>query len=266
MAVLLCLPVAAVAQQEAKVEMELRLSSQTVSLGHTVATRLVFTNVGRENVYVRIPRGSELEFNFAVDGCRFRLFEPHADRSIDSLRFLYVPLAGGARYETQGTSLNDGSFGPFAIRLPRVGNYEIRLRWRSRANDVEGAFWPIWNDPVDAPPVSLRVEPPDSSDLARYRRALLSCNNEACDEDALAFFSLAKDPAVADKLEQLFRAEPPEGRLEVLLAGAIARQGRKADADLLKERADLGRRTSSYLWTAWNDLVERVGGREPCPK
>ena len=265
LALLLWLPSVATAQ-DSTVELELRLSSATAPLGRAVNTRFVFTNAGGETTYIRLPRGSELEFNLEVDDCRFRRFEPHGDISIESVRFLYVPLSPGARYETHGTSLNDGHFGAFTIRLPRVGEYQIKLKWRSRAEYVEGAFWPIWNDPIDALPVRLRVGPPDPTDVERWRRVILGCTNEACDEDAVEFFSLVQDRQAAERLAQLFKTEPAEGRFEVALAEAIARQGRQVDVDLLRERADLGKRASSYLWNAWNDLVTRVDGREPCPK
>jgi hypothetical protein len=254
------------AAQEPKVELELQLSSSTAPLGRAVGTRLVFVNSGYETTYIRLPRGSELEFNLEVDTCRFRLFQFKGDMSIDSLRFLYIPLFSGARYEIQGANINDGSFPPFGIRFPRAGDYQIRLKWRSRADYVEGGIWPIWRDPVDAPTVKLRVGPPDPSEVDRFRRAVLLCTNDACDEDALAFFSLAQDRQVAERIAQLFKTEPPEGRFELVLAQAIARQGREADLDLLRQRADLGNRTSSSVWNAWTDLVERVGGREPCPR
>jgi hypothetical protein len=254
------------AGQEPKVELELQLSSSTAPLGRAVGTRLVFVNSGYETTYIRLPRGSELEFNLEVDTCRFRLAAPKGTVSIDSLRFLYIPLFSSARYEIQGTGINDGSFAPFSIRLPRGGDYQIKLRWRSGADNVEGGIWPIWRDPVDAPTVKLHVGPPDSSDIDRFRRAVLLCTNGACDYDALAFFSLAQDRQVAERIAQLFKAEPPEGRFEIVLAQAIARQGRQTDLDLLRQRADLGNRTSSSVWNAWNDLVERVGGREPCPR
>jgi hypothetical protein len=43
--------------------------------------------------------------------------------SIDSLRFLYIPLFSGARYAIQGANINDGSFPPFGI-LPMCGMLE----------------------------------------------------------------------------------------------------------------------------------------------
>lgn len=254
------------AGQEPKVQLELQLSSSTASLGRAVATRLVFTNAGQETTYIRLPRGSELEFHLEVGTCRFRLSEPTGDFSIGSLRFRYVPLYPSARYDIQGTNVNDGSFAPLAIRFPRAGEYQIRLRWRSAADYVEGGFWPIWNDPVEAPPVTLHVGPPHSSDVDRFRRAVVSCTNDACDHDALAFFRLAQDRQAAERIAQLFKAEPPEGRFEIALAQAMARQGRPTDLELLRQRADLGNRTSAYVWSAWSDLVERVDGREPCPR
>jgi hypothetical protein len=50
------------AAQEPKVELELQLSSSTAPLGRAVGTRLVFVNSGYETTYIRLPRGSELEF------------------------------------------------------------------------------------------------------------------------------------------------------------------------------------------------------------
>jgi hypothetical protein len=222
----------ALADESAKPSLSLSMHvDSNVALGEAVNVTIIFANAGNSPFFlyrgVDIGAPGELELSGETQGCKVAVPQTHIEVPAAWEPFLFVPLIP-SREIKEVVRLNDvhEAFIEFPIHTP--GTY--LLTSRLIAAKRKERYSPLWEGRAESAPTKLVVLPPRPESLSRWTAVLTKCVSGDCRdlEAASKYFTIVRDPSAADLLARVISRVPSVAR-------ALAAQGRKADAPLIRQ-------------------------------
>jgi hypothetical protein len=245
--------------------LELRLGRTDVALGEPIDAQISFRNIGSAGLFVERTHDigpDHINIVARRGRCEYSVTPLHATMKADDRRFLLTGLEPRDQVIQPLPTLNSAeALGGADVLFPAPGVYTVMSSFRSEGAPTGFADAPVWRGVVASAPVTLTVRPARPTRLTQMRSLLAAAvQGGQLDLQAVAYFRYVKDQRAADLLAHLLSTESSNP----LLMEAVARQGRRSDAQLLdqhaRERLSTDRRLSEYA----RDLARRLRERGAC--